>query len=145
MAACRWVYDSRHLQADCQEPGYQLRNPTLGNRVWTAFTFFTYIWWSVLDPNEGRQYGTLEINATTAQQSSTMGYLYLFIPSPPHSFISGLKLSFFANPFHRSLPFLLHDWLHGFVRLFTDTSEHIRFSCWFRSWFGRLLFELTHH
>jgi len=21
MAAYRWVYDSRHLQADCQEPG----------------------------------------------------------------------------------------------------------------------------
>jgi len=34
----RRVYDSRHLQADCQEPG-SLRNPTLGNRVWAAFTF----------------------------------------------------------------------------------------------------------
>jgi len=33
-------YDSRHLQADCQEPGYQLRNPTLANRVWATFTFF---------------------------------------------------------------------------------------------------------
>jgi len=27
------VYDSRHLQVDCQD---QLRNPTLGNRVWAA-------------------------------------------------------------------------------------------------------------
>jgi len=42
MAACRRVYDSRHLQADCQEPGDQFRNPTLiGNRVWATFTFFT--------------------------------------------------------------------------------------------------------
>jgi len=29
------------------------------------------------------------------------------IPSPPHSFIPGLKPSFSANPSHRSLPFLL--------------------------------------
>ena len=33
MAAYRRVYDSHHLQADCQEPD-QLRNPTLGSRVW---------------------------------------------------------------------------------------------------------------
>ena len=36
MAAYRRVYDSRHLQADCQERD-QLRNPTLGNRVWATF------------------------------------------------------------------------------------------------------------
>jgi len=30
-------------------------------------------------------------------------------------------------PSHRSLPFLLHNSLHGFPGLFTDTSEHIRF------------------
>ena len=45
----------------------------------------------------------------------------------PHSFIPGLKLSFSANSSQRSLPFLLHDWLDGFPRLFTDTSELIRF------------------
>ena len=37
--AYRRVYDSRHLQADCQEPD-QLRNPTLGNRVGLWATFF---------------------------------------------------------------------------------------------------------
>jgi len=39
MAAYRRVYDSRHLQADCQEPGstLKLRNPTLGYRVWATF------------------------------------------------------------------------------------------------------------
>ena len=36
MAAYRRVYDSRHLQNRDQ-----LRNPTLGNRVWATFTFFT--------------------------------------------------------------------------------------------------------
>jgi len=38
MAAYRRVYDSRYLQADCQEPG-SARNPTRGNRVWATFTF----------------------------------------------------------------------------------------------------------
>ena len=36
MAAYRRVYDSRRLQADCQANWDQLRNPTLGNRVWAA-------------------------------------------------------------------------------------------------------------
>ena len=36
MAAYRRVYDSRHLQADCQEPG-SAGNPTLGNQVWAGF------------------------------------------------------------------------------------------------------------
>jgi len=50
------------------------------------------------------------------------------IPSPAQSFIPDLKPSFSANPSHRSLLFLLQDWLHGlFPGLFTDTSEHIRF------------------
>jgi len=34
MAAYRRVYDSRHLQADCQEPGSAPEPYTLGNRVW---------------------------------------------------------------------------------------------------------------
>jgi len=37
MAAYRRVYDSRHLQAAKNRD--QLRNPTLGNRVWANFTF----------------------------------------------------------------------------------------------------------
>ena len=47
MAAYRRVYDSHHLQADCQEPGLALedRNPTLGNRVWA--TFYLYYLYSV--------------------------------------------------------------------------------------------------
>jgi len=36
-------------------------------------------------------------------------YILISIPSPPHSFIPGLKPSFSANPSHRSLPFLLQD------------------------------------
>ena len=42
MAAYRRVYDSRNMQADCQEPD-QLRYPTLGNRVWATFTFYLYV------------------------------------------------------------------------------------------------------
>ena len=38
MAAYRWVYDSRHLQADCQVRD-RLRNSALGNRVRGTFTF----------------------------------------------------------------------------------------------------------
>ena len=37
MAAYSLVYDSRHLQA--AKNRNQLRNPTLGNRVWAIFTF----------------------------------------------------------------------------------------------------------
>jgi len=36
MAAYRRVYDSRHLQAHCQEPG-SAPEPSLGNRVWATF------------------------------------------------------------------------------------------------------------
>ena len=39
MAAYRGVYDSRHLQTDCQEPGSAPVPYTLGNREWA--TFFT--------------------------------------------------------------------------------------------------------
>jgi len=42
MAAYRQVYDSRHLQADCQEPGSAPEPYTLGNGVWATFTFFKY-------------------------------------------------------------------------------------------------------
>ena len=47
--------------------------------------------------------------------------------SPLHSSTPGLKLPFSTNPSHHSLPFLLPDWLRGFLGLFTDTSEHISF------------------
>jgi len=43
MAAYRQVYDSRHLQADCKNRD-RLRNPTLNNRVWAAFTFLPPIY-----------------------------------------------------------------------------------------------------
>ena len=42
MTAYRRVYDSRHLQLTAQN-GDQLRNPTLGNRAWATFTFFTHV------------------------------------------------------------------------------------------------------
>ena len=35
--------------------------------------------------------------------------IIISIPSPPHSFIPGLKPPFSPNPSHRSLPFLLRD------------------------------------
>ena len=38
----RQVYDSRYLQADCQNRD-QLRNPMLGNRVWATITLFRAI------------------------------------------------------------------------------------------------------
>jgi len=38
MAAYCRVYDSRHLHADCHEPG-SAPEPYVGNRVWATFTF----------------------------------------------------------------------------------------------------------
>ena len=62
------------------------------------------------------------------RRSSSLTMLVFHHPSHFHS---RLKPSFFsANPTHRSLPFLLQHWLHGFARLF-DTSEHIRFFYFF--------------
>ena len=43
MATYRRVYDSRDLQADCQEPGSAPEYPTLGNRVWATFSFLVYV------------------------------------------------------------------------------------------------------
>jgi len=43
MAAYRRVYDSHHLQADCQEPGSAPKPYTLCNRVWATFTFLLLI------------------------------------------------------------------------------------------------------
>ena len=43
MAAYCQVYDSRHLQADCQDPGSAPEPYTLGNRVWATFTFFDWV------------------------------------------------------------------------------------------------------
>jgi len=40
MAAYRRVYDSRHLQADCQEPGSTLE-PYARTRVWATYTVST--------------------------------------------------------------------------------------------------------
>jgi len=41
MEAYRRVYDSRHLQVDCQEPGSALKPPTLCNLVWATFIIGT--------------------------------------------------------------------------------------------------------
>ena len=32
-------FDSRHLEADCQDQPGSAPEPTLGNRVWATFTF----------------------------------------------------------------------------------------------------------
>ena len=39
------------------------------------------------------------------------------------------KPSFSADPSHRSLPFLLQDWLHGFLRLYRYFWSHPFFYC----------------
>ena len=53
MAAYRRVYDSRHLQADCQVPGSPPEP-----YVWATFTFFSCTksaQWSFSDANEALQ------------------------------------------------------------------------------------------
>ena len=40
MTAYRWVYDSHHLQTDCQEPGSAPEPYDRPNRVWATFTFY---------------------------------------------------------------------------------------------------------
>jgi len=68
MAAYRRVYDLHHLQADCQNRD-QLRNPTLGNRVWATFTFLVQVIASKAArqyaPADGSQY-RIKVAATVA-------------------------------------------------------------------------------
>jgi len=71
-------------------------------------------------------------NATLGNR--VLGYLFT---RTSHSFIPGLKPSFSANPSHRSLPFHLRDWLHGFPGLFTDSSEN---NCFFTLSFFLIFF-----
>jgi len=42
MAAYRRVYDSRHLQDDCQEPGSTPEPYWLGKGVWATFAFYLF-------------------------------------------------------------------------------------------------------
>jgi len=68
-------------------------------------------WWLCISPRPVS--GTFSISSIDLPLSS--------------SITPRLQPSFSANPSHRSLPFLLQNWLRGFPRLFTDTSGHIRF------------------
>ena len=52
-----------------------------------------------------------------------------------------VKIKNRENPSHRSLLFLLHDYLHGFNELFTNTSDHIRFLLFSLSLFHFLVFR----
>ena len=45
----------------------------------------------------------------TVDMLLTSVLIIIGIPSPPHSFIPGLKSFFSANLFHRSIPFLHQD------------------------------------
>ena len=59
MAAYRRVYDSRHLQTDCQELG-SAANPTLGNRIWATFIFYlAVIKWQMKIVNSSRRCGAV--------------------------------------------------------------------------------------
>jgi len=60
MAAYRRVYDSRHRQADCQEPGSA--RDTLGNRVWViTFTFLP------ISSDRGRFASSISTHSQTAK------------------------------------------------------------------------------
>jgi len=50
MAAYRLVYDSRHQQDDCQEPGSAPEPYPLDNRVSANFSFFSHKMAIVLGP-----------------------------------------------------------------------------------------------
>ena len=43
MAAYRRVYDSRHLQADCQEPGSSPEPYARYSSIWATFTFYIFV------------------------------------------------------------------------------------------------------
>ena len=67
-----------------------------------------------------------------AIQSTALATRYLQVMmqllwSTPLTFFSRLKTFLFYKSFPPQPSFLLPDWLHGFPRLFIDTSQHILF------------------
>jgi len=44
MAACRWVYDSRHLQAECQELGSAPEPYARQSSIGCLYLFYWYVW-----------------------------------------------------------------------------------------------------
>jgi len=78
------------------------------------------------------------IESYTVIMLLTFIFIIITIPSPPHSFIPGLKPSFSANPSQHSIPFFRTDYIDS-LGLFTYTSEHIRFSLFSFSVFHFLL------
>ena len=65
MAAYRRVYDSRHLQADCQEPG-PAREPYARYRVWATFTFYLLSYRATLRNPADSMLNTPIVRAATA-------------------------------------------------------------------------------
>ena len=54
MAAYRWVYDSRHLQTDCQEPG-SVPEPYARQSLG-----YLYLYWAPAKPRHAREAGILK-------------------------------------------------------------------------------------
>ena len=79
----------------------------------------------------------LTVESYTVVMLLTFILIIISIPSSP-LFHSRLKTFLSANPSHRSLPFLLQDWLHRFPGLFSDTSEH---ACFYYSVFSSVFFH----
>ena len=96
-----------------------------------SFQYASPCLWNQLPASLHQWHTNLSTSASRSSLSGTSSTSSIDSPLSssitPHSFISSLKLFFSANPSHRSVPFLLQYWLHGFPRLFSDTSELIRF------------------
>ena len=125
----------------------QLRNPTLGNRVWATFIFYIFICPSLvvsflllkmrhvlLAANNDIYIVNLIFSlqdscspvAIAGTSSSVDSPLSLSIT--PHSFTPGLNLRFLQIlPTVAFLFFFFRNGFTGLPGLFTDTSEHIRF------------------
>jgi len=87
MAAYRRVYDSHHLQVDCQEPG-SAPEPTLSKRVWATFTFLDCLFQA--QHASGRYW-----------PGYSAGLLPLFAPSPVTG-LPPLNPASIGSPFHTS-------------------------------------------
>jgi len=64
---------------------------------------------------------------TTCKTWATVILIIISIPSPRHTFIPGLKLSFSANPSHSSLSFYSSGLTTCIPQTYTATSKHTRF------------------
>jgi len=117
MAACRRVYDSRHPQCRLTAKNWdQLRNPTLGSRVWATFLTKLIILCPPLGDRDASQNNHHHQSTILAFVSNPNIFLALSWLAYNHNHISGEAFSH---------PLIHHTVSGGNMFYYSEVLEHI--------------------